>query len=58
VTRVACAQLAPRIADLAANVELSTAAVARCVTAGAHVVVLPELVTSGYVFASSCEANT
>lgn len=58
MTRVACAQLAPRIADLPANVALSTAAVARCVAAGADVVVLPELVTSGYVFSSPEEARS
>lgn len=56
MSRVACSQLAPSIADLAANVELSTAAVRRCVAAGADIVVLPELVTSGYVFASRDEA--
>ena len=50
--RVTCCQLSPRIGDLAANVELSTAAVRTAVAAGADVVVLPELVTSGYVFES------
>lgn len=58
MSRVACAQLAPSIGDLDANVEVSTAAVRRCVAAGADVVVLPELVTSGYVFASQDEAQS
>lgn len=58
MSRVACAQLAPRVGDLEANVALSTAAVARCVASGADVVVLPELVTSGYVFASRDEARS
>jgi 5-aminopentanamidase len=58
MTRVACAQLAPRVGDLPGNADLSTAAIARCVAAGADVVVLPELVTSGYVFASPDEARS
>jgi predicted amidohydrolase len=56
VALVTCHQLAPRIGDLGANVELSVAAVRAAVQAGASVVVLPELVTSGYVFESRCEA--
>src|SRR6185436_20158052 len=49
---VTCCQLSPRIGDLAGNVERSTAAVRIAVACGADVVVLPELVTSGYVFES------
>jgi predicted amidohydrolase len=56
MTRVVCQQLAPRIADLQANQERSVRAVAEAVDAGADVVVLPELVTSGYVFESIDEA--
>lgn len=56
MTRVVCQQLAPRIADLQANRELSVQAIREAVAAGADVVVLPELVTSGYVFASREEA--
>ena len=56
MTRVVCRQLAPRIADLAANRALSVAAIRAAVDDGADVVVLPELVTSGYVFASPHEA--
>lgn len=54
--RIACRQLAPRIADLDANRALATAAIRDAVGDGADVVVLPELVTSGYVFASPEEA--
>ena len=56
MTVVVCQQLAPRIADLPANRERSVRAVAEAVDAGADVVVLPELVTSGYVFDSTDEA--
>lgn len=56
VTRIACRQLAPRIADLPANRTASVDAVREAVAAEADVVVLPELVTSGYVFASREEA--
>jgi len=58
MTRVVACQLAPVIGDLAANAELSSAAVRSAVDDGADVVVLPELVTSGYVFASPEEART
>ncbi|MEA2253780.1 MAG: hypothetical protein QOG70_4022, partial [Solirubrobacteraceae bacterium] len=53
MTRIVCQQLAPRIADLAANRQLAVRAIRDAVEAGADVVVLPELVTSGYVFAST-----
>jgi predicted amidohydrolase len=56
VTRVVCRQLAPRIGDLAANRDASLRAIAEAVEAGADVVVLPELVTSGYVFERAEEA--
>jgi predicted amidohydrolase len=56
MTVVVCQQLAPRIADLPGNRERSVRAVAEAVDAGADVVVLPELVTSGYVFDSTEEA--
>src|SRR3954468_23795401 len=56
MTRVVCQQLAPRIADLPANRERSVRAIAEAIDAGADVVVLPELVTSGYVFDSTDEA--
>ena len=56
MTRVVCQQLAPRLADLPANRERSVRAIAEAIDAGADVVVLPELVTSGYVFESTDEA--
>ena len=57
MTRIVCAQLAPRLLDLHANQAASTAAIAEAVHGGAEVVVLPELVTSGYVFTSVEEAG-
>jgi predicted amidohydrolase len=56
MARIVCQQLAPRIGDLAANRDLSLRAIEDAVAAGADVVVLPELVTSGYMFASEDEA--
>jgi len=54
---VACCQLIPSFGDLAANRELTASAVAEAAAAGASVVVLPELVSSGYVFESQEEAR-
>lgn len=56
MTRIVCQQLAPRIGDLTTNHALSVRAIGEAVDLGADVVVLPELVTSGYVFASFEEA--
>jgi 5-aminopentanamidase len=53
---VACCQLAPVLGDPAANRELAADAVADAATRGASVVVLPELISSGYVFESRAEA--
>jgi predicted amidohydrolase len=58
VTRVAAAQLAPTIADLEANRRLALGAIGDAVGAGADVVVLPELITSGYMLASPEEARS
>jgi predicted amidohydrolase len=57
VTRIACIQLAPVLGDVEANMATSTAAIAEAVTGGAQIVVLPELVTSGYLFADADEAR-
>jgi predicted amidohydrolase len=46
VTRIACAQIAPAVGQLQANLELSAAAIAEAVAAGAQIVVLSELVTT------------
>ncbi len=56
MTRVACQQIAPTICDLDANRTLALAAIREAVQDGADVVVLPELITSGYMFASPAEA--
>jgi predicted amidohydrolase len=56
MTVVVCRQLAPRIGDLDANRLLTTDAIRVAVGGGADVVVLPELATSGYVFADRAEA--
>ncbi|BBZ75872.1 hypothetical protein MANY_12090 [Mycolicibacterium anyangense] len=58
MSRIACAQIAPSVGELDANLELSTAAVAAAVSAGADIVVLPELATSGYMFADAEEARS
>ncbi|MFL5860202.1 MAG: nitrilase-related carbon-nitrogen hydrolase [Solirubrobacteraceae bacterium] len=56
MTRIVCQQVAPRIADLQANRRLSLSAIADAAATGADVIVLPELVTSGYMFHSAEEA--
>jgi predicted amidohydrolase len=56
VTVVDCRQLAPLVGDLAANRALTTAAIREAVAHGAEIVLLPELATSGYVFADRGEA--
>ena len=57
MTRVACQQLAPVFGDLAGNRARELEAVAAAARAGAQVVVLPELVASGYVFRDAAEAR-
>ncbi len=57
VTRVVCEQLAPRVGDLAHNKDLARDAVRRALSDRADIVVLPELTTSGYVFADAEEAR-
>jgi predicted amidohydrolase len=56
-TVVACCQVAPAVADLAANRELAAHAISHAAAQGASVVILPELVSSGYVFESRAEAK-
>jgi predicted amidohydrolase len=53
---VACCQLAPKIGDLTHNRTLTERAIRRAAFQGAQVVVLPELVQSGYLFADRFEA--
>jgi predicted amidohydrolase len=53
---VACCQLAPKIGDLVYNRTLTERAIRSAASRGAQVVVLPELVQSGYLFADCSEA--
>ena len=53
---VACCQLAPKIGDLAHNRRITERAIRAAALQGARVVVLPELVQSGYVFHNLGEA--
>src|SRR5689334_17823557 len=54
---VACCQLAPRIGEADANRALAHDAIVDAAERGAQVVVLPELVNSGYVFEGPAEAR-
>ncbi len=54
---VSCCQVAPVLGNPAANRELAADAIAQAAVQGASVVVLPELVSSGYVFTSRAEAE-
>lgn len=58
MTRIVCHQLAPVVGDLELNCDTVVASVDAAVAAGADVVVLPELATSGYVFDSMEEARS
>ncbi|MGH2866215.1 MAG: nitrilase-related carbon-nitrogen hydrolase [Solirubrobacteraceae bacterium] len=58
MTRIACQQLAPVLGDLEANRTLARNAIREAADDGADVVVLPELITSGYMFESPEEAGT
>jgi predicted amidohydrolase len=53
---VACVQMAPRIGQRAENVLRSIGLIEEAAKAGAALVVLPELCSSGYVFDSRAEA--
>jgi predicted amidohydrolase len=55
--RIACCQLAPDVEDPGGNESLARDAVEAAVGAGAQIIVLPELATSGYVFRSAEEAR-
>jgi 5-aminopentanamidase len=55
-TVVACCQLAPQFGNPRANRDLAAAAVAAAAGHGAAIIVLPELMSSGYVFESKSEA--
>ncbi len=57
-TTVACCQIAPRIGALEQNRAVCRQAVQRAAAAGARIIVLPELASSGYVFHDQAEART
>jgi predicted amidohydrolase len=57
MVRIACCQIDPTIGDLAANAESIEAQIRDAVGAGADVIVLPELATSGYMFTDADEAR-
>ncbi|MBV9605894.1 MAG: hypothetical protein JO027_12325 [Solirubrobacterales bacterium] len=54
---LACCQLAPRVGEPARNRAEARAAIVAAADAGARIIVLPELVNSGYVFADGAEAR-
>ncbi|MEU8303697.1 nitrilase-related carbon-nitrogen hydrolase [Actinomadura sp. NPDC048955] len=56
-TRVTCVQFAPVLGDPAGNIRRARSAIRAAVANGARIVVLPELTTSGYLFASAEEAR-
>lgn len=56
--QVAVCQLAPVVGDLSGNRERALAAAEQAIADGARLVVLPELVTAGYVFESAQEARS
>lgn len=53
---VACCQLAPKVGEIEYNSQLSVRAINDAAQQGAQIVVLPELVQSGYVFRNHAEA--
>lgn len=57
MTRIACAQIAPQLGASDANSGVIVEQIRAAVTAGADVLVLPELATSGYMFDDADEAR-
>jgi 5-aminopentanamidase len=57
MTRIACCQIAPVIGQPDVNTGLILDQIRTAVAAGADVIVLPELATSGYMFADAEEAR-
>lgn len=57
MVRIACQQLAPEVGRPAENLDAATNAIADSLADGAEMIVLPELVTSGYAFRSESEVR-
>lgn len=57
MSRIAVAQLAPSVTDVEGSRSRALTAIDEALGAGADIVVLPELVTSGYVFETPDEAR-
>jgi 5-aminopentanamidase len=57
MVRIACCQIDPTLGDLAGNGVAIEAQLRAAVEVGADVIVLPELATSGYMFADAEEAR-
>jgi len=57
MTRIDCHQIAPVIGDRAANQAKALTAISTSAAAGADIILLPELVLSGYMFESAQEAR-
>jgi 5-aminopentanamidase len=55
--RIACCQISPQVQSPERSAELARDAIAAAVAGGAELVVLPELVNSGYVFRTAEEAR-
>ena len=56
VVTLACVQMEPQVGDRAGNIDRSVALIERAAEAGAQLIVLPELASSGYVFETRQEA--
>jgi predicted amidohydrolase len=57
IVRIACCQLRPSVGDVDGNRRIVRRAVGDAVAAGARLIVLPELCTTGYVFHTAEEAR-
>src|SRR6188472_3682437 len=55
--RVACCQVQPRLGEVDRNRAMLRGAIVAAATAGAQLIVLPELCTTGYTFESPAEAR-
>ncbi|MDF2824327.1 MAG: putative amidohydrolase [Mycobacterium sp.] len=58
MTTIACCQFSPVFGDLAGNIGTVESLIADAVSAGADIIVLPELATSGYMFHDAAEARS